>query len=125
MNVAQSIGLSLNALLDPETTEMVALNHRDSLIGCGGIALWHKETGKMLPLPAEGDYVRILANGSIRSVVQRIFPEWNIEGEVRRLTSRPSSMGENPWIEHYIHIDGGLPTGYAIATGIPEFGWWL
>ena len=120
LNVAQSIGLSLNALLDPETTEMVVLNRREGLIGCGGIALWHKETEKMIPLPAEGDYLRILANGSIRSVVQRIVPEWNINGETRRLTSTIFIYGENPWIEHHIHIDGDLPTDYAIATGIPN-----
>ena len=120
LNVAQSIGLSLNALLNPETTDMVVLNRREGLIGCGGIALWHKETEKMIPLPAEGDYVRILANGSIRSVVQRIVPEWNINGETRRLTSTTFIYGENPWIEHHIHIDGDLPTDYAIATGIPN-----
>ncbi|MDE0014817.1 MAG: DUF4861 family protein [Candidatus Poribacteria bacterium] len=120
LNVAQSIGLSLNALLDPETTDMIVLNRSEDLIGCGGITLWHKETEKMIPLPAEGDYVRILANGSIRSVVQRIVPEWNINGEIRRLTSTSFIYGENPWIEHYIHIDGDLPTGYAIATGIPN-----
>lgn len=120
LNVAQSIGLSLNALLDPETTDMIVLNGSEDLIGCGGIALWHKETKKMIPLPAEGDYVRILANGSIRSVVQRIVPEWNINGEIRRLTSTSFIYGENPWIEHHIHIDGDLPTDYAFATGIPN-----
>ena len=120
LNVAKSIGLSLNALLDPETTEMVVLNGSENLIGCGGIALWDKETEKMMPLPAEGDYVRILANGSIRSVVQRIFPEWNIKGEIRQLTSTSFIYGENPWIEHHIHIDGGLPADYAIATSIPN-----
>ena len=120
LNVAQSIGLSLNALLDPETTEIVALNRGEGLIGCGGIALWDKKTEKMIPLPTEGDYVRILANGSIRSIVQRIVPEWNINGETRRLTSTSFIYGENPWIEHHIHIDGGLPTDYAIATGIPN-----
>ena len=120
LNVAQSLGLSLNALLDPETTDMIVLNRSENLIGCGGITLWHKETEKMIPLPAEGDYVRILANGSIRSVVQRIVPEWNINGEIRRLTSTSFIYGENPWIEHHIHIDGDLPTDYAFATGIPN-----
>ena len=120
LNVAQSLGLSLNALLDPETTDMIVLNRSEDLIGCGGIALWHTETKKIIPLPAEGDYVRILANGSIRSVVQRIVPEWNINGEIRRLTSTSFIYGENPWIEHHIHIDGDLPTDYAFATGIPN-----
>ena len=120
LNVVKSIGLSLNALLDLETTEMVALTPREGLIGCGGIALWDKANAEMVPLPAEGDYVRILADGSIRSVVQRIVPEWNIKGETRRLTATTFIYGENPWIEHHIHIDGGLPTDYAIATGIPN-----
>ncbi len=120
LNVVESIGLSLNALLDLETTEMVALTPREGLIGCGGIALWDKEKAEMVPLPAEGDYVRILADGSIRSVVQRIIPEWNVKGEIRRFTSTTFIYGENPWIEHHIHIDGDLPTNYAIATGIPD-----
>lgn len=120
LNVVKSIGLSLNALLDIETTEMVALTSREGLIGCGGIALWDKERAEMIPLPAEGDYVRILADGPIRSVVQRIIPEWNVKGESLRLTLTTFIYGENPWIEHYIHIDGNLPADYAIATGIPN-----
>lgn len=120
LNVVESIGLSLNALLNRETTEMIALNASEGLIGCGGIALWDKEKAAMIPLPDEGNYVRILADGSIRSVVQRVVPEWNIGGETRRLTSTTFIYGENPWIEHHIYIDGNLPTGYAIATGIPN-----
>ena len=120
LSVVESIGLSLNALLNRETTEMIALNASEGLIGCGGIALWDEKKEAMIPLPAEGNYVRILADGSIRSVVQRIVPEWNIGGETRRLTSTTFIYGENPWIEHHIHIDRSLPTGYAIATGIPH-----
>ena len=120
LDIVQAIGLSLNMLLDPETLDMVALNHSEGLIGCGGIALWHKQEGEMIPLPTEGDYVRILADGSIRSIVQRIMPEWEIQGEIYRLTSTTFIYGENPWIEHHIHIDGNLPMDYAIATGIPR-----
>lgn len=120
LNVVESIGLSLNALLNRETTEMIALNASEGLIGCGGIALWDKEKAAMIPLPAEGNYVRILADGSIRSIVQRVVPEWNVGGETRRLTSTTFIYGENPWIEHHVHIDGNLPTDYAIATGIPN-----
>ena len=119
LDIVQAIGLSLNMLLDPETLDMVALNHSEGLIGCGGIALWHKQEGEMIPLPTEGDYVRILADGSIRSIVQRIVPAWNVQGEIYRLTSTIFIYGENPWIEHHIHIDGNLPTDYAFITGIP------
>ena len=120
LDIGQSIGLSLNALLKPETPEMVALNRSEGLIGCGGIALWHRESGEMIPLPTEGDYVRILADGSIRSIVQRIVPKWDIQGEIHRLALTTFIYGDNPWIEHYIHIDGNLITDYAIATGIPH-----
>ena len=80
LDIGQAIGLSLNTLLKPDTPNMVALNHSEGLIGCGGIALWHKQERKMIPLPTEGDYVRILADGSIRSIVQRIVPEWERSG---------------------------------------------
>ena len=120
LNVVKSIGLSLNALLNLETTEMIGLTSGEGFIGCGGIALWDKEKAEMIPLPAEGDYVRILADGSVRSVVQRIIPEWSINGETRRLTSTIFIYGENPWLEHHIHIDGNLPTDYAIVTGVPN-----
>ena len=120
LDVVQSMGLSLNALLNPETTDVVALNSVEGLVGCGGIALWDKTSETMTPLPIEGDYIRILANGAIRSVVQRIVPEWAVGGETRRLTSTTFIYGENPWIEHHIHIDGNLPINYAIATGIPN-----
>ena len=119
LDIVQAIGLSLNTLLKPETPGMVALNRSDSLIGCGGIALWHKQEEEMIPLPTEGDYVRILADGSIRSIVQRIVPEWEIQGRTHRLTSTAFIYGENPWIEHHIHIDGNLPPDYAFITGIP------
>ncbi len=119
LDIVQSIGLSLNELLIPETPQMVALNLSEGLIGCGGIALWSKEKEEIIPLPTEGDYVRILADGAVRSIVQRIVPEWDIQGETRRLISTTFIYGENPWIEHRIHIDGNLPTDYAIITGIP------
>ena len=120
LSVSQSIGLSLNELLKPETSEMIALTPSDGLIGCGGIALWHKKGAEVIPLPAEGDYVRILADGAIRSIVQRIVPAWDIHGETHRFTSTTFVYGENPWIEHHIYIDGNLPTDYAIVTGIPH-----
>ena len=119
LDIVQSIGLSLNALLKPETPDMVALNPFDSLIGCGGIALWHKEKAEMIPLPTEGDYVRIIANGSVRSIVQRILPAWKIRDKTHRLTLTTFIYGDNPWIEHHIHIDGNLPPDYAFITGIP------
>ena len=120
LDIVKSIGLTLNALIQPGTPEMVALNASETFIGCGGVALWDQEAQTLHPLPTEGDYVRILADGSIRSIVQRIIPEWDIQGETRRLISTVFVYGENPWIEHHIHIDTDLPPGYALVTGIPQ-----
>ena len=122
LDLSKSIGLSLNALLDPEDTTMVALTPQDGIIGCGGFALWHKEKSVFVPIPDEGDYVRILADGSIRSIVQRILPEWSVNGKMLRLTSTIFIYGENPWIEHHLHVDGNLPAEYAIVAGIPNLG---
>lgn len=141
LNISKSIGLSLNALVatassgrvggvsNPDTdkqtlndneTMMVALTPQEGLIGCGGVALQHKETSEIISLPDEGGYVRILADGAIRSIVQRILPKWDIKGETLRLTSTTFIYGENPWIEHHILIDGNLPVDYAIVVGIPN-----
>ena len=122
LNVYKSVGLSLNALLDPENTTMVVLTHHDGLIGCGGFALWHKGKKELIPLPNDGGYVRILADGGMRSVVQRILPKWNINGQTYQLTSTTFIYGGNPWIEHHIQIDKELPSDYAIVVGIPKNG---
>lgn len=121
LNISKSIGLSLNALVETDSSGMmVALTPQEGLIGCGGVALQHQETAEILPLPNEGDYVRILADGATRSIVQRTLPKWHIKGETLQFTSTTFIYGENPWIEQHIHIDGNLPTDYAIVVGIPN-----
>ncbi len=122
LNLFKSIGLSLNDLLDFEKTTMVKLTSEEDLIGCGGIALWHKEKRELIPLPNEGDYVRILANGAIRSIVERILPKLNIDGETFQFTSTTIIYGGNPWIDQHINIDRELPSDYAIVSGIPIIG---
>ena len=120
LNFSKSIGLALNALTNDEGP-MVALTPGDGLIGCGGFALWDKANSALIPLPMEGDYVRILANGAIRSVVQRIFPNLQLDGETVRFTSTTFIYGDSPWIEQHIYVKD-LPANYAIVTGIPKLG---
>ncbi len=120
LNISKSIGLSLGVLLSSEPTTMVALTSMAGRIGCGGVALWDKEKSEAIPLPEEGDYVRILANGAIRSIVQRIFPEWTLYGERFQLTSTFFIYGESPWIEHHLYVKGSLPAQTAVVTGIPD-----
>lgn len=118
LNFSQSIGLSLNTLTSDEGP-MVALTPGDGLIGCGGFALWDKANSVLIPMPMEGDYVRILANGAIRAVVQRIFPNLQVDGETFQFTSTTFIYGDSPWIEQHIYVKG-LPANYAIVTGIPK-----
>ncbi len=130
LNIYNAIGLSLNALFPEhdnnleEATTVVLTPHVDKteglMIGCGGFALWHKTEQRLIPLPNEGDYVRVLANGSIRSIVQRILPNWEVGSETFQLTYTTYIYGSNPWFEHYIHIDRELPSDYAIVAGIPK-----
>lgn len=120
LNFSQSIGLSLNTLTNDEGP-MVALTPGDGLIGCGGFALWDKANSVLIPMPMEGDYVRILANGAIRAVVQRIFPNLQVDGETLQFTSTTFIYGDSPWIEQHIYVKG-LPANYAIVTGIPKLG---
>ena len=122
LNLFKSIGISLNDLLDSENTTMVRLTSNDGLIGCGGFALWHKEKRELIPIPNDGDYVRVITNGAMRSIVQRILPNWNIKGEMYQLTITTFIYGGNAWFEQHINIDRELPTDYAIVVGIPIIG---
>ena len=42
-----------------------------------------------------------------------------IRDKTHRLTLTTFIYGDNPWIEHHIHIDGNLPPDYAFITGLP------
>lgn len=120
LNLYKSIGLSLNELLDLESTNMVALTTDEGLIGCGGLALWNKSKKQMIPLPIDGDYVRIIANGAMRSIVQRIIPNLKIDGETYLMTINTYIYGRNAGIEQHIETDRALPTDYAYVVGIPK-----
>ena len=122
LNLYKSIGLALNELLDLESTNMVALTTEKGLIGCGGIALRHNGRQELLPLPMEGDFVRILANGAMRSIVQRVLPNVQIGGETYHLTIMTSIYGKNSWFEQTITIDRELPSDHAFVVGIPKIG---
>ena len=116
LNLYKSIGLSLNELLDLETTNMVALTTEGGLIGCGGVALWNKSKKQMIPLPIDGDYVRIIANGAMRSIVQRIIPNLKINGESYLMTINTYIYGRNAGIEQHIETDRALPSDYAYVV---------
>jgi len=91
-------------------------------LGCGGFALWDKAGQKLIP-PPEGTqgYVRVLANGPVRSIVQWIIPDWQLSTNTVHFTSTLSIYAGHEWAEHRIKVQG-LGTRYRIATGVPSLG---
>ena len=97
---------------------MIPLIPENNLVGCGGFALWDESQQKPIVPTVAVDYVRVIADGPIRSVVQRIIPNWRLGSGLIRLTSTVMIYGGNRWIEHHINIRG-TASNHWIATGIP------
>lgn len=120
LNLYKSIGLSLNQLLTNNNTILVPLNSEDSIIGCGGYVIYNKASNEYIPLNNQNDYVRILANGGMRSVMQRVLPEVEISGEEYRISVSSFIYGKNTWINQTIHFDKKLSSDVALVVGIPK-----
>ena len=87
-----------------------------------GFGIWDTETQTFLSPEDRRDYVRIIADGPIRSVVQRIIPDWVLSsGESVSLMSTFSIYAGHQWTEHRIQAQG-LEDGYRIAIRLPNRG---
>ena len=107
-----------NAQSDGGNAGMIPLTSEKDLVGGGGFALWDQGARKLIFPTDAVDYVRVLADGPIRSVIQRIIPNWRLGSETIRLTSTVMVYGGNRWIEHHI-IARGLTSNHWIASGVP------
>ena len=103
---------------DAGAAVMIPLTSERDPIGCGGFAVWAENEQKLIVPTEAADYVRVLADGPIRSVVQRIIPDWRLGSRSIRLASTVMIYGGNRWIEQHINIRG-LASNHWIATGIP------
>ena len=120
--------LSINQLVNRISAQssenravMIPLTSGEDLIGCGGFALWDKRGQKLIVPTKATDYMRVIADGPVRSVVQRIIPSWHLSETPIRLTSTVMIYAGNRWIEHHINIRG-LSSDYWVATGVPDIG---
>ena len=120
LNLYKSIGLSLNQLLNDDNSTFVPLTPQETIIGCGGYAIYNKVSGKHISLDNQKDYVRILANGGLRSVIQRVLPEVVISGEKNEITVTSFIYGRNTWINQTIHFDKQFSSDVALVVGIPK-----
>ena len=128
LNIYKAEGLSLDRLVYQTTAPsdangefMKPLIPVEGAIGCGGFALWDKTNRKLIEPLDTTDYVRVLADGPVRSVVQRLIPDWQLKNGTIQFTSTFSVYAGNRWIEHRINVQG-LTSEYLIATGIPNLG---
>ena len=128
LNIYKAEELSINQLVYQVNTQsstdeavMIPLTSADNLIGCGGFALWDERDQKLIAPTDVTDYVRIVADGPVRSVVQRIIPKWQLREGPVEFTSTVMVYAGNRWIEHHINVRG-LTSDYRIATGIRDLG---
>ena len=72
-----------------------------------GFGLWDRGTQGLISAENQRDYVRVLADGPLRSVVQRITPNWVLPSNREiSFTSTFSIYAGNQWGEHRIQAQG-------------------
>ena len=87
-----------------------------------GFGLWDTGTQELISSENQRDYVRVLADGPLRSVVQRITPNWVLPSNREiSFTSTFSIYAGNQWGEHRIQAQG-LGDGHRIAIHLPNRG---
>ncbi|MCG9128852.1 DUF4861 family protein [Candidatus Poribacteria bacterium] len=122
LNLYKSIGLSINKLLNDDNISVIPLISKETIIGSGGYALYNKVNREYISLDKQKDYVRILANGGMRSIIQRVIPEMGIAGEQYKITINSFIYGKNTWIKQNILLNKQLPPEINLVVGIPKIG---
>lgn len=90
--------------------------------GGNGFGLWDTDTQTPIPFENQREYVRILADGPVRAIVQRIIPNWALPSNREiSFTSTFSIYAGHQWGEHLIKAQG-LGDGYRIAIRLPNRG---
>ena len=85
-----------------------------------GFGLWDTDTKTLISPENQKDYVRILADGPLRSIVQRIIPNWVLSsGREISFTSTFSIYAGHQWGEHRVKVQG-LEDRYRVAIRLPN-----
>ena len=110
----------LTTLSDSEE-EVLTLLFTTKEMGSGsGFGLWDTEAQTLISPKNQGDYVRILADGPIRSTVQRVIPNWVLSsGQEVSFISTFSIYAGHQWGEHRVKVQG-LEDRYRIAVRLPN-----
>ena len=90
--------------------------------GRSRFGLWNTDTQTPVSFENQRDYVRILADGPVRSIVQRIIPDWALASSLEiSFTSTFSIYAGHQWGEHHIKAQG-LGDRYRVAIRLPNRG---
>jgi hypothetical protein len=90
--------------------------------GESGFGLWDMESQTVIPFENQRNYVRVLADGPVRSIVQRIIPDWILPSNVEiTFTSTFSIYAGHQSGEHRVKVEG-LADPYRIAIRLPDRG---
>lgn len=90
--------------------------------GGSGFGLWDTDAQALISPENQRDYVRIIADGPIRSIVQRIIPNWILPSNREVVfTSTFSIYAGHQWAEHRIKVQG-LGDLYPVAIRLPPRG---
>ena len=85
-----------------------------------GFGLWDTEAQTLISPENQRDYIRILADGPVRSIVQRIIPSWDLSSDQEvSFISTFSIYAGHQWGEHRVKAQG-LGDGYRIAIRLPN-----
>ena len=110
--------LTVPSDLEEETlTPLFTTEEMDSRSGFG---IWDTDTKTLISPENQRDYVRIIADGPVRSIVQRIIPSWVLSSDREvSFTSTFSIYGGHQWAEHRVKVQG-LGDRYRIAIRLPN-----
>jgi len=112
----QQLGLSLDKFASSTTESAtrgyeslepwgVSILEGGDSVGCGGFGLWY-ENKLVKPGSETSRYMRIVADGPIRSVAQVIFDKWSIGDQKLRVTATYAIFAGQRWSGSEIKIVG-------------------
>ena len=107
---------------DSDEEVLIPLSTTSETGAGSGFGFWDMDTQIVIPFENQRDYVRILADGPVRSVVQRIIPNWVLaSGREISFTSTFSIYAGHHWGEHRIRAQG-LGDKHRVAIRLPHRG---
>ena len=105
---------------DSEEEILTPLFTTEEMDSRSGFGLWDTEAQTLISPENQRDYVRILADGPIRSTVQRVIPNWILSsGHEVSFISTFSIYAGHQWGEHRVKVQG-LGDRYRIAIRLPN-----